>query len=367
MEVFDPEHNHRNRPQGAVALGALVIAGGQAAELLAAGDQVLHAVAQSIERPIEGAAPSLVGLARDGDLDPAAAALVTDGPTAVALIASHALGPYPRPAPPGTPHRALGQQPGEHRRLVRLAGREHHRHRLAATLGAEMDLGGEAALAAAQRLGRRGPPFAPAACWCARMTVPATKCSSQSSAPAASAWRWTAARIRSQTPARVQRRKRVYTLGHGPYRSGKSRQGAPVASFHRMALIPNRSSLRGLPAFRGGTNRASRAHSASVNSCRRRILHLRSTRTVNTIIADQTHPLKTGPSSAWLPASQAGGDRAGCPLCVVAAQCRDPNTRERPVANLALALRSRSPVCTLSGTRLAGQLSGRGRRDYAAT
>jgi hypothetical protein len=33
--------------------------------------------------------------------------------------------------------------------------------------------------------------------------------------------------------------------------------------------------LRGLPAFRGGNSGASRAHSVSVNSCRRRILHPR--------------------------------------------------------------------------------------------
>src|SRR5687767_14860098 len=195
MIILDPEENERDHPQGAIAFAALVVAGGQAAELLAAGDQVLHAVAPSIERPIEGAAPSLVGLARDGDPDPAAAAPVADALTAVALVARHALGTHPRPAAAGTPHRALGQQPREHRRLVRLAGREHQRQRLAAALGPEMDLGGEAALATAERLGRRVPPFAPAACWCARITVPSTKCSSQLSSPAASAWRWIAAKI----------------------------------------------------------------------------------------------------------------------------------------------------------------------------
>src|SRR3954451_21480767 len=219
MIMFDPEHYHRNHPEGAVALGALVVAGGQGAELLAAADQVLHPVAPPVARPIKRAAAALVGLARDGDPDAATAARLTDGPTAVALIAGHALGPHARPpgaGPPhralagrGPPHRALGQQLGEHRRLVRLAGCEHHGHRLAAALGAEMDLRGEAALAAAERLLRGVPPFAPAACCCARITVPSTKCRSQSSAPAASAWRWTAARSWSQTPARVQRRKRV--------------------------------------------------------------------------------------------------------------------------------------------------------------
>src|SRR3954449_7357349 len=240
MTMLDPEHCHRNHPQGAVALAALVVAGGQTAELLATGDQVLHAVAPPVEPPIKRAAPVLVGLARDGEPDATAAARLTDGPTAVALIAGHPLGTHSWPPPARTPHRALGQQLGEHRRLVRLAGCEHHGHRLAAALGAEMDLGGEAALAAPERLLRWVPPFAPAACWCARITVPSTKCRSQSSAPAASAWRWTAARSWSQTPARVQRRKRVYTVCQGPYRSGKSRQGTPVASFQRIPLSSRR-------------------------------------------------------------------------------------------------------------------------------
>src|SRR5215210_6551877 len=296
MIMFDPEHCHRNHPEGAVALGALIVAGGQGAELLAAGDQVLHAVAQPVARPIERAAAGLVGLARDGRPDATAAARLADGPTAVALVAGHAPGPHPGSPPPGPPHRALGQQLGEHRRLVRLAGCEHHGHRLAAPLGAEMDLRGEAALAAAERLLHWVPPFAPAACWCARISVPSTKCSSQSIAPAASASRWTAAKSRSQTPARVQRRKRVYTVGHGPYRSGRSRQGTPVASFQRIALITSRSSLRGLPASRGGSRGCSRSQARSVNSCRRRIPHLLEHTKVNTIIADPTRPLKTGPS-----------------------------------------------------------------------
>src|SRR4051795_139678 len=274
MIMLDPEHNECNHPEGAVALGALVVAGGQGAELLAATDQVLHAVAPPVERPIKRAAAALVGLARDGRPDAAAATRLANGPTAVALIAGHAPGSHPGSPPSGPPHRALGQQLGEHRRLVGLAGREHHGHRLAAALGAEMDLGGEAPLAVAERLLRWVPPFAPAACWCARITVPSTKCSSQSSAPAASAWRWTAARSWSQTPARVQRRKRVYTVCQGPYRSGKSRQGTPVASFQRIPLSSRRSSCRGRPGFRGGKSGCKRAHSVSLNSCRCRILHL---------------------------------------------------------------------------------------------
>jgi hypothetical protein len=97
-------------------------------------------------------------------------------------------------------------------------------------------LGREAALALAQRLGFWRPPFAPAACWCARITVPSTTWTLQSTSPAASASCCTAAKIRSQIPAFRQRQNRLYTVDQGPYRSGRSRHGAPVRSRHTMPL-----------------------------------------------------------------------------------------------------------------------------------
>jgi hypothetical protein len=66
--------------------------------------------------------------------------------------------------------------------------------------------------------------------------VPSTKWTLQSNCPAASAWAWTAAKRRSHCPASRQRRKRLYSVAQEPYRSGTSRQGAPVRSFHRMPL-----------------------------------------------------------------------------------------------------------------------------------
>src|SRR5690349_7242096 len=52
MGISDPEDYHRNRPEGAVALGALVVARGQRPELLAAGDQPLDPVAQAVRRAV---------------------------------------------------------------------------------------------------------------------------------------------------------------------------------------------------------------------------------------------------------------------------------------------------------------------------
>ncbi len=46
-----------------------------------------------------------------------------------------------------------------------------------------------------------------------------------------------AARIFSQVPSAVHRRSRSWQVFHGPYRSGRSRHGAPVRSFHKIPLI----------------------------------------------------------------------------------------------------------------------------------
>jgi hypothetical protein len=56
-------------------------------------------------------------------------------------------------------------------RLVALARRQNKGDRLAVALGPDVDLGAEAALAPAERLGRWVPFFAPAACGWARITV----------------------------------------------------------------------------------------------------------------------------------------------------------------------------------------------------
>src|SRR5918912_266652 len=274
MTMLDPDHNERNQPQGAVAGRPFVVAGGQAAVLLAAVDQPLHAVPQPVDRPVEGPRAAFVAPPRNGVPKAPPATVRAARAAGVALVAHDPLGPDAGPPAARTPHRARLQQWRESGRLMPLPRREHQRHRFATALDAQVDLGREAALAAPEGFRRRGPPFAPAACWCARITVPSTKCNSQSNLPAASACCWTAAKSWAHTPAWVQRRKRVYTVCQGPYRSGRSRHGTPVASFHRMPLRIRRSSWRGRPGFRGGSSGCNRAHSLSLNSCRRRILPL---------------------------------------------------------------------------------------------
>src|SRR5205814_8960666 len=129
MDMFDPQHSHRNHPQGPVARGPLVVPRGQAAVLLAASDQVLHAVAQAVERPIERADPTLV--TPSGDRVPQAAppAVGAAGPAGVALVADHPTRPPARSARPGAADRALLQPPLDSLRRATLPGRRPQRPR----------------------------------------------------------------------------------------------------------------------------------------------------------------------------------------------------------------------------------------------
>lgn len=55
---------------------------------------------------------------------------------------------------------------------------------------------------------------------------------SQSISPAASASAWAVRSIRSKVPSAAHLRERVWSVAHGPYRSGTSRQAVPVLNFH---------------------------------------------------------------------------------------------------------------------------------------
>src|SRR6516162_1051033 len=90
-------------------------------------------------------------------------------------------------------------------------------------VAAEVDLGGEAAARAAERL-VLNPPFSPAAQRCARTVVLSIICNASASPPLSA----NASNTRSHTPERHQRRNCLCTEFQFPSTSGKSRHGAPV-------------------------------------------------------------------------------------------------------------------------------------------
>src|SRR5262245_12294869 len=149
-----------------------------------------------------------------------------------------------------------------------LTGCQHERDREAQAADPAVDLGAEAAPAAAQRFGLRAAPFlrAPAACWCARMTVESRISHSRSGS-------CRAANRRCQTPFWAQRSKRFQTLFQSPKRSGRSRQGAPVLPIQSTASTNRRLFLATPPCWPGrpGSRSLIRSQWASDSAWRCRI------------------------------------------------------------------------------------------------
>ena len=111
------------------------------------------------------------------------------------------------------------------------------------------------------------PPFlAPLACWWILIVV----LSSIRVVSSASSCLIRAARISSHTLPFVHARNRLYTLCHGPNRSGKSRHGIPVFSQYRIALSSSRLLLPGRPPcgfFSGGNKSLILFHCFSLILC----------------------------------------------------------------------------------------------------
>lgn len=144
-----------------------------------------------------------------------------------------------------------------------LPGTHHEAQRIAMSITYEMQFAGESSARTSERL-MALPPFAPAACGWARTTV------ASSINHSSSACRLSSSCTRLQTPARLQREKRVYAVFQEPHSGGKSRQGAPVLSRHSIASSNLRLSCAGRPTrpVSAGSKPDSRSHIQSVNIVR---------------------------------------------------------------------------------------------------
>ena len=111
---------------------------------------------------------------------------------------------------------------------------------------------------------------APAAARDARTIEPSMQKRSHSIFPSRSRRICRASRTLSYVPSARQELKYSYTVCQGPYRSGRSRQGAPVLKIQRTALSICRASRGGRPVLAASlvTNGAISAHCSSVTSCR---------------------------------------------------------------------------------------------------
>jgi len=193
----------------------------------------------------------------------------TDPGIAVSFVPGNAIRTS---ASPNT-HRV--HQSFELRRLVSLSAGDFGGKGQASAVSNQVQLAAESASRAAQSVvfGLLVAPFLPppAAARLARIAEPSTHQRSQSILPSASSRIWSRSRIASNKPSRCQRRKRSYTVCQGPYRSGKSRQGAPVRSTQRSAFTMVRWSFHGQPRcpLLDGSRSQINSHCSSVSSYRR--------------------------------------------------------------------------------------------------
>ena len=145
--------------------------------------------------------------------------------------------------------------------VVRLTGKDHQPHKIAKRVRNRGDLAGQASPGTADALAA-GPPFAPAAFWCAETTVPSTHTHSKSNSSDY------ALKTRSKTPETAQRRKRLNTLFQLPKRAGRPRRGDPVRIRQSAASRNRRLSAAVTPGSVAlpGSMGSIRAHMASVST-----------------------------------------------------------------------------------------------------
>src|SRR3974390_1748289 len=150
--------------------------------------------------------------------------------------------------------------------VVRLAWGQNEANGITQRVHARADLRAQAAARTPDRL-IFAPPFAPAACWCARTMVESMIRYSKSG------FSTKALKTRSQTPFLAQRRKRWKMLFQLPNSCGRSRHGAPARAIQSTASTNRRlsSPCRPLSPSLPGTRRSMRRHCASVNSRRIKI------------------------------------------------------------------------------------------------
>lgn len=223
--------------------------------------------------------PLVVAL-RDHGLDTVVAQPLADPGIAVPLVADEALRSHSRTT------QGLGDGDLIHHRfdasgIVDLTRGHFDGDRKALAVSNHVEFAAESASRAAQSVVFRFVAMdaetffaAPAADREARTLLPSIQNRSQSIRPSRSSRICSASKIRSNVSVDRHSLKFQYTVYQGPYRSGRSRQGAPVRRIQSTPLSISRALRRGRPVFAGFvvTGGSTMFHYSSVTSCRCAIL-----------------------------------------------------------------------------------------------
>jgi hypothetical protein len=243
--------------EGVESAGKFVVSGCDTAELLEAIEESLDEVSCLVAVPVNISLGVAIASRWDyrfctGGLDD-----VNQGIAVVALVGDDGAG------------RDCLNQGSALRDIGNLASRQDQTNRIAECIDTCMNLGGQPAPRATNRLIATVFLGAPAACWWARTIVASMKSSSKSASP------WIASATRCQTPYSSQRANRTYTECQFPHSLGKSRQGDPVRARYKTASTKRRLSAALPPLSVGlpGNNSAIRNHCASFN-IRRSMCHI---------------------------------------------------------------------------------------------
>ncbi len=211
VDGFDEDEHESKRDEGAVVLGCLLAAQGDALEALELADGLLDPGAAAIESFREEGGCGFAGSPeRYGGADAACAGRLAVGLAVVAFVADGCAGDNVRPEV---------EQDREMTAVARLACGQIEGDGQAAEIGLEVDLGREAAARAAEGLAVL-PPFAPAAETWARAVVESNICTRWAVRLVAAS----ASNMASNTPARLRRQKRFQTAFQSPNSAGSARQ-----------------------------------------------------------------------------------------------------------------------------------------------
>src|SRR5215217_6950923 len=236
---------------GLKALIGLVVARGDAAELLQGAEEVLDEMPPAIHRKVTRHLARTIGFGRDDSGRTTGIELLAQRIIVEALVSNQSANL--EPLEQGIGSNAVMTLARQKQEVRQIAKRIHQGH----------DLGGQAATRAPDGL-TTSPPLAPVPCWWTRMIVPSMSAYSKSGSPER-AWK-----MCSNTLVCAQRRKRRNTLFQFPNISGRSRQGAPVRTIHSTASRNSRLSAPERPGSPGlpGSNGATRAHCSSFRTNR---------------------------------------------------------------------------------------------------